>query len=121
MVKMLNNKKGTGSVEFKVILFGLIFMTILNITLGLIVDPSMIQDYDQQEQADELVSELGPVGGFFANSLLSIGVTVYGIFGVDFIAVVTVLPTFVLVLINLLNTVVVFSLIFYLVDRLWLG
>jgi len=116
---LLNNKKG--SVELKVIIFSLIFMTILNIMLGQILDPSLVTDYNQDQAINEIVSELGAVSGFITSALLNIAIAIYSIFGVDFILAITVLPTIVVTLLTLFNAIVTFSIVFYLVDRIWIG
>lgn len=96
-------------------------MALLNISLGFIIDSSLIENYDQQQVIDDLTSELGAIAGFITNALLDIGQFLFGLFGVDFIASITILPLWVISLLVLYNIIVSIMVVFYIVDRLWVG
>lgn len=107
--------------EFRMVMFGVIFMFILNTLLVLFVSPDQIQDFNQDSVIEDITDELGAVSGFITSALLNIGIAMFGLFGIDFIAYVSVLPLWVLSALTLYNIIIVFALIFYLVDRIWVG
>jgi hypothetical protein len=112
-----------GSIEFKVILYGLIFMVITNISLGYIIDESMITNYDAETEVSDYVDslDLGWFSGGALSLILSISSLFFSLFGVDFILMIEVLPTFMLTILTFFNVLIVFSLIMYLIDRIWIG
>jgi len=111
-----NNKANT---EFKIVIFGFIFMILLNISLGFIIDPSQIQNFNEQDVIDDIVSELGLISGTITSIILNMGILFFGLFGINFIAGIVILPPIVLSLITFFNLLVTFSLIFYIVEKIW--
>lgn len=115
------NKKG--STEYKVIIFGIMFMAILNIFLGYMVDYSIgtITDYDAETAISELTADMGYLSSWITEVLLEVGAIVFGIFGIDFVGAIYVLPLWAGGLLLLFNYAIVFTVIFYIVDRFWIG
>lgn len=109
------------SLELKIIINSLIFMALLNISLGFIIDASLIDNYDQQQVINDLTGELGTVAGFITSTLLDVGQFLFSLFGVDFIASISILPVWVITLLVLYNVIVAIMVVFYIIDRVWVG
>lgn len=114
---MISHKKG--SVELKIVIIAIFFMFILNLFVAQITPD--YSDFEQQEVIDEITDELDAVSGFITTALLNVGITLFSIIGVDFIGAIEILPTWFITFISIYNTIVVIALIFYLVDRIWVG
>jgi len=124
--KMKLNKKGFvgGSIELSLIIYGLIFMLLLNISLGFVIDETLISSYDIEDNINDYVNDtldLGILLGSAVTGLLWMVSVFFSIFGINFIAVITILPTWMTGLFILYNSLISFAIIMYFVDRLWLG
>ena len=118
------NKKASGSVELNIIIFGLIFMTLLNISLGFILDSNLYETKNISDDISNYVyTGLGATALFapFLLILVAILSLFFSLFGVSFIIAISVLPLWVSAIILLLNALVIFSIIMYFVERLWIG
>jgi len=121
---MKSKKAVSSSIELSVIIFGLIFMTFLNISLGFVLDSSLVSNYDPEATISEYVNnelDLGIVLGSAVTGLLWLINIFFSIFGVNFVGVITILPLWVGSIFLLLNTLISFSIIMYFVDRIWIG
>lgn len=118
---VLGSKKG--NIEYSIILFGLIFMLLTNISLGYVIDDDLIEIYDVEDNVDDFIDslDLGTVSSTLLGVILSAVSKFFGLFGVNFIATISILPGFVSALIGFLNALVVVSIVMYLIDKLWIG
>jgi len=118
------NKKAAGSTELSLIVFGLIFMLLLNISLGFIIDSSLINNYDVESTISGYINEsmdLGIILSSAVTGLLWFVDLFFSVFGVNFIAVITILPLWMTTVLVLYNSLITFAIIMYLVDRIWIG
>ena len=118
------NKKAAASTELSLIVFGLIFMLLLNISLGFIIDSSLINNYDVESTISGYINEsmdLGIILSSAVTGLLWFVDLFFSVFGVNFIAVITILPLWMTTVLVLYNSLITFAIIMYLVDRIWIG
>lgn len=119
---MIKNKKGAVT-ELSVIIFGIIFISLLNLSLGFILDSSLVSSYDPEVTVIEFVDSLD-LNFFYTGMLIGLLTIVnlfFSLFGVNFVSAISVVPTLFITLIGLFNSIVIFALIMYLINRLWIG
>lgn len=110
-----------GDFEYKTMIIGIIFFLFLNISLGFVIGNEPVEHFDKQEVLDEVTSELGVIGGFISTALLEIGLVFFGLFGVNFISAIAILPLWMNLILVTYNIIIVLAVIFWLVSRLWIG
>lgn len=119
---MFLSKKGSVT-ELGIILFGIIFLSLLNFSLGYVLDSSIVSNYDAETTVSDYVETLdfGIMGSALATALLSVVTLFFSVFGINFVASISVLPSALIVFFTLFNGIIIFALIMYLVDRFWIG
>ena len=108
------------SSELKIIVFGLFFLIMLNFSLGFVI-PDSVEDLNEEEILNEITDELGIISGFITTALINIGLFFFGLFGINFLSAIVLMPLWFNVILVTFNILMVLSIIFYLVDRLWIG
>lgn len=111
------------SLEYKTIVGGLIFMVLLNLVMGLVVNPDTIEGFDEKAVIREWSDGISSFSfiSFTSRVLLNVANNVFSVFGVNLIASILLLPWWLNTLLILYNLIIVFAVIFYLIDRLWIG
>lgn len=118
------------STELKIFTFTILTSFIIQLLLFQIVPD--LDELERENIIEEMRDNIEPESGiislltsFFQNTAFNLLIFmidfVNDIFGLDFIAYFEVVPIWVATFILLLNTIGMFSLIFYLVDRIWIG
>lgn len=117
------NKKGSGSTELNIIIFGVIFLFLTNISIGFVLD-SYVEGSSVETSVESYVNDeldLGVILGSFVTAILWIFTIFFGLFGVNFIGALILLPSWFLGMIGLINAIIIFAIIMYFVDRIWIG
>lgn len=115
------NKKG--STELNIVIFGVIFLFLTNVSLGFVID-TYVEGSDLETSVDSYVNDtldLGVILGAFVSGILWVITIFFSLFGVNFIGALIILPIWVLGFLAIINSLVIFALIMYFVDRLWIG
>lgn len=116
------NKKGT--MELSIILFGLVFTLIMNIFLSFALNSGIVTDYDAEATIEEYVNselDLGITLSVVITGLLWVISVFFGIFSINFVSFISVLPTFMISIYSFFNALLCFSIIMYFVDKIWIG
>jgi len=102
-------------------------MTLLNVSLGFISESIYNVEFTNYETENTISNyvndelDFGYIGGSVVTGLLWVVSVFFSLFGINFIAVISLLPLWLTTLFLLLNTITAFSIIMYFVDRIWIG
>ena len=121
------------STELKIVLFVTFFMFLFNLFIGLVVSQSSISLSDKDaylnniqnsfidEEGNFLEQLAGYITGNFITGIFIIASAYFSLFGVDFILLIDVLPTWFNSIFVLFNITGLFAVVFYIIDRIWIG